>query len=190
MDKNKITFGLKNVYYAKITAEGTDGVEYGKPVPMPGGASISLPKNVEKIAIAGDDDPEYVVIYDNKGYEGDLVLYDVPDSYLTDCLGMTVDGDTVVENRKDRPSPFALLFEFDGDKKKKRHVLYRCMGEKPDIASQTNGNGVNPNQVTLKLSATPAKNTGDIKRTCLQSENEVYNKWFDAVQVSGTSTAE
>ena len=189
MDKkvNKITYGLKNVYYAPITSEDANGVEYGTPVRLPGAASISLPKNVDKILIAADDDPEYATLVDNKGYDGDLSLYNVPDSYLTDCLGMTIDSDTIVENRDDKPKPFALMFEFDGDALKKRHVLYRCMGIKPDVASQTKGDGTTANQVTLSISATPAKDTGDIKRTCKQGDSEVYTKWFTAVQTSGSA---
>lgn len=191
MPKNKITYGLKNVYYVPITEESdVTGIKvtYGTPVNMPGAASISLPKNAEKILIAADDDPEYATVYDNKGYEGDYVGYDVPDSFLTDCLGMKIDGDTIVENKDDKPKPFAFLFEFDGDKLKKRHILYRCTATNPDIASQTKGNGVTANQVTLKLSATPAKDTGDIKRTCMQSESEVYTKWFESVPLSGGTT--
>lgn len=184
---NKITYGLKNVYYAPITKEDAESVTYTSPVRLPGAASISLPKNVDKILIAADDDPEYATLVDNKGYDGDLTLYDVPDSYLTDCLGMTVDGDTIVENKDDAPKPFALLFEFSGDALKKRHVLYRCMGTKPDVASQTKGDGIQANQVTLSISATPAKDTGDIKRTCRQSENAVYTKWFEEVQTSGNA---
>ncbi len=190
MDKvNKITYGLKNVYYAPITSEDVDKVEYGTPVRMPGAASISLPKNVEKILIPADDDPEYATVVDNKGYDGDLTLYDVPESYLVDCLGMKVEGDTVVENKDDKPKPFALLFEFDGDALKKRHVLYRCMGTKPDIASQTKGDGTTANQVALSVSATPAKDTGNIKRTCKQSDSTVYTNWFTTVQTSGTADA-
>lgn len=189
MDKtNKVTYGLKNVYYAPITSEDATKVEYGTPVRLPGAGSISLPKNVDKILIPADDDPEYAIIYDNKGYEGDLVLYDVPDSYLTDCLGMKVEGDTVVENKDDRPKPFALLFEFDGDALKKRHVLYRCIGIKPDVASQTKGGGITANQVSLGISATPAKDTGNIKRTCKQSDSDVYTNWFTTVQTTGTAS--
>lgn len=189
MDKNnKITYGLKNVYYATVTeTQADDGitVKYATPVRMPGAASLSMPKSSEKTAIAADDDSEYAVVYENKGYEGEVVLYNVPDSYLTDCLGMRVEGDTIVENKEDTPSPHALLFEFDGDVQKRRHIFYRCMATNPDIASQTKGNGINVNQVTLKLTASPAKDTGDIKRTCKQSDSEVYTKWFTAVQTSG-----
>lgn len=183
---NKITYGLSNVYYAPITKEDATGVEYDKPTELPGAASISMSKNVDKILIAADDDPEYATLVDNKGYDGDLTLYNVPDSFLTECLGMKVDGDTIVENKDDTPTPFALLFEFAGDKLKKRHVLYRCTGTKPDITSQTKGDGTAANQLTLSISATPAKDTGDIKRTCRESDSGVYTKWFTEVQTTGS----
>ena len=189
--ENKINYGLKNVYYAVVTETATDEgvtVEYGTPVRLPGAASMSMPKTAEKVAVAADDDPEYAIVYDNKGYDGEVVLYNVPDSYLTDCLGMKVEGDTIVENKDDIPTPHALLFEFDGDVAKKRHVFYRCMGTNPDVVSQSKGNGTTANQVTLKMSATPAKDTGNIKRTCKQSDSEVYSKWFTTVQVSGGQT--
>jgi phi13 family phage major tail protein len=179
--KNKITYGLKNVHYAKILSENVDGVEYSTPVRMPGAAQISLTKSLERTPIAADDDPEYAVIYDNKGYDGDIQLYDVPDSFLIDCLGMSMDGDTIVENTDDRATPFALLFEFNGDAKKRRYVMYRCMGENPDVESQTKGGGSNANTVSLKLTSSPAKDTGDIKRTANESDGEVYTGWFDSV---------
>lgn len=189
--KNKITFGLKNVHYAPVTESVEDTgikVTYGTPVRMPGAAAISLPRNAEKTVIAADDDPEYAVVYDNKGYDGDLELYDVPDSYLTDCLGMKIDGETIVENIEDRPVPHALLFEFNGDAAKKRHVLYRCMGNNPDIVSQTKGDGTTANRVTLKITATAAKDTGNIKRTCMESDSDVYKKWYESVPLSGGTT--
>lgn len=191
--ENKINYGLKNIYYAKITETQTENgveVEYATPVRMPGAASMSMPKNAEKVVIPADDDPEYAIIYNNKGYDGDVVLYNVPDSYLTDCLGMKIDGDTIVENKDDKPSPHALLFEFDGDKKKKRHIFYRCMGANPDVVSTSKGDGTTANQVTLKITATPAKDTGDIKRTCKEGESDVYKNWFTKVQTSGTATGE
>lgn len=180
--KNKVTYGLKNVYYAPITAEDETKVEYGTPVRMPGAGSISLPKNVEKILIPADDDPEYATIVDNKGYDGDLTLYDVPDSYLEDCLGMTItETGIVIENKDDKPKPFALMFEFNGDALKKRHVLYRCMGTKPDITSQTKGDGTTANNVTLPITATPAKDTGDIKASCNEDDTANYTTWFTMV---------
>ena len=193
MDKtNKITYGFKKLYYATVSeVQGESGVavEYGTPVLMPGASSINLSALVDKILIPADDDPEYATLYDNKGYEGDVVIYNVPDSFLTDCLGMTIDGDTVVENKDGKPTPFALLFEFSGDVHVKRHVMYRCTASKPAVASQTKGDGTTANQVTMTITATPAKDTGNIKRTCGKAESEVYTKWYTTVPLSGGTAA-
>ena len=186
--KNKVTFGLKNVYYSKITeTNGANGVEveYATPISMPGGASMSMPKNAERVAIAADDDPEYAVFYNNKGYDGNIVLYDVPDSFYTDCLGETSDGNTMVENKDAQPSPFALLFEFSGDKHSTKHVFYRCLATQPDVASETKGESITANQITLNIKATPALDTGNIKRKCSDMESDTYRNWYKSVPVSG-----
>ena len=191
--KNKINYGLKNLYYAAVTETVTDTgvtVAYATPVRMPGGSSVNFSALVEKIAIAADDDPEYATAYDNKGYEGDTVLYDVPDSFLTDCLGFEIDGVTVVEKDDAKPSPFAFLFEFDGDATKTRHVMYRCTATKPAVASTTKGNGLTANNVTLTLTASKAKDTGHIKRSVKAADGgTVYEDWFKSVCLNGGSAS-
>lgn len=182
--KNKITYGFNNVHYAKITEKETASgitVEYADPVRINGSVSANLSKTITKTAVAADDDANYAELIDNKGYDGDIVFLDVPDSFLTDCLGMKKDGETIVENKEDKPSPFALLFEIAGDVLKRRRVLYRCTANNPSIATQTKGDGTTANNVTLTISATAAKDTGDIQRMCSESDETIYTDWYKAV---------
>lgn len=182
--ENKINYGLKNCYYAKVT--NTDGtITYGTPVALPGAINISLKKNFERTPVAADDDPEYAVVTENKGYEGDLELTNIPQSFYTDCLGMTVDGSTIIEKDSDRPSYFALLFEFDGDVKKRRHVLYNCLATPNDIESGTKGDKAEAKTKKITITATKAKDTGIIKRSTTTNDGTVYESWFTEVQTSG-----
>ena len=186
---NKITYGLKNVYYSVITESITEGelsVTYATPVAIPGAVNMSVKANTEKTAVAADDDPEYAVIYDNKGYDGELEAEVLPDSFYTDVLKSTADTNSVIfENKDDKPVNIALLFEFSGDKHKVRHVLYNCSVTKPDIESSTTGDKTEPKTVKLSFSASPAKDTGDIKAKCPQG-NTKYESWFTQVYKKAT----
>ena len=79
---NKIKYGLRNVYYATVTA----GV-YGTPVAMPGAKAISLSAKGDKLEVYADD-VLYVSETANNGYEGDLEITDIPKSFITDILGL------------------------------------------------------------------------------------------------------
>lgn len=64
----------------------------------------------------------------------------------------------LVENANVETANFALLFEFDGDKKKIRHVLYNCSASRPSIESATNEDEIEGQTETLALTATPLAN--------------------------------
>ncbi len=183
--ENKINYGLKKVYYAKITEESETGTEYATPVAIPGAVNASLKKNYERTAIPADDDPEYAVAVDNKGYDGEFEFTNLPQSFYTDCLGFEVDESTIKESADGKPCPFALLFEMDGDQQKRRHVFYRCMATPPDLDTATKGDRMEAKTTKISISATPAKDTRIIKRTTITEDGQVYSKWFETVQTSG-----
>ena len=182
--KNKVTYGFKNVHYAVVTENATEegvSVSYGPPVKMPGGVSANLSKTITNTPISADDDAEYASITDNKGYDGDIVLLDVPDNFLVDCLGMKkLEDGSIVENESDKPKPFALLFEISGDAQKRRRCFYRCKATNPTVTTQTKGDGTTANNVTLTVSARPAKDTGNIQKICPESSQN-YENFYEAV---------
>ena len=121
--KNKVKFNICNVHYAivRLNIDGT--ATFDTPVPMPGAVSISLDPNGEPNNFYADG-YAYYTISNNMGYEGDLELALIPESFRRDVLKETIDSNGVlIESSNVETENFALLFEFDGDVRKIRHVM-------------------------------------------------------------------
>ena len=179
--KNKVKFNICNVHYAPITKAEDGSVTFDTPVAMPGAVSISLDPTGEPESFYADG-VEYYVINNNQGYDGDLELAMIPESFRTDILKEEQDANKVlVENSNSETGSFALLFEFDGDVRKIRHVLYNCSASRPSIESKTNEDEKEVQTETLTVKARPLA-SGYVKAKTGDSTTEaVYNDWYKSV---------
>ena len=179
--KNKIKFNIRNVHYAKLTVSETGEVTFAKPVPMPGAVSLSLDPTGEPSVFYADG-YAYYTISNNQGYEGDLELALVPESFRTDILKETMDSNSVlIEDATVETEKFALLFEFDGDVKKIRHVLYNCIASRPTIESSTKEDEIEVKTETLSITASPLSGGYVKARTSDTTTEEAYEGWYQAV---------
>ena len=185
---NKVKYGLKNVHVAPLNEDASGNVSFGTPRRIPGAVNLSLPPVGEKTAFYADD-VEYYTAIQNAGYEGTVEIAIVPDWYKTQYLNDTEDENGVfIEDANKQPKRHALMFEFDGDKKKTRHVLYNCKASRPTIEGGTKTNTVEPKTETLNIVAKPLED-GIVKaRTGAKTSAETYNGWYDNVY-GQTSTA-
>ncbi len=181
MSKNKVKFNLKNAHYAMLSIAADGTVSYGTPVALPGAVSISLDANGEPENFYADG-VAYYVINNNMGYDGDLELAIIPESFRVDALNETLDDNNVlVENANTELNSFALLFEFDGDVRHIRHVLYNCSASRPGIEGQTNEESRQVQTETLTIKATPLA-SGVVKaKTGDTTDSSTYNNWYNAV---------
>ena len=179
--KNKVKFNICNVHYALITVDEDGDVTFGTPVAMPGAVSLSLEPNGEPSNFYADG-YAYYTISNNMGYEGDLELAMVPESFRTDVLKESLDDNSVlVESANVETANFALLFEFDGDVKKIRHVLYNCSAARPNIESTTNEEEIEVQTETLAITAAPLANGYVKARTGDSTTDTVYTGWYTSV---------
>ena len=190
---NKIKYNLKNVHAAVLTETTTSTgttYSYDTPEPIPGAVSISLDAE-------GDSSPFYAdgIVYfrsaTNNGYKGELELALIPEWFRTDILQETVDNKGVLLEHSNvaESVKFALLFEFDGDVKCIRHVLYCCSAARPSIESETKEDNIEPGTEKLSITADP-RSDGLVKaRTGDTTDATTYAGWYSAVYAStGTSS--
>ena len=181
MANNKVKYNLKNAHYAMLHIAQDGTVSYGTPVAIPGAVSISLDANGEPENFYADG-IAYYVINNNMGYDGDLELAMIPESFRVDALNETLDDNNVlIENANTELNSFALLFEFDGDVKHIRHVLYNCSASRPGIEGKTNEESREVQTETLTIKATPLA-SGVVKaKTGNTTNSTVYQNWYSSV---------
>ena len=185
---NKVKYNLKNAHYAVLKGEEDGKFTYETPVKIPGAVSISMAAqgNIKKFHADG------IVYYQtasNNGYEGDLEMALVPESFRVDVLGETLDNNKVlIESTDAKAKTFALLFEFDGDSKGIRHVMYCCTATRPSVESKTKEEEVDPVTEKLTISAAP-RSDGKIKaKTGDEVDEATYNGWYQTVYETKTVT--
>ena len=181
---NKVKDNLKNVHAAKLTKTEDGEYTYETPKAIPGAVSISLDAE-------GDSSPFYAdgIVYfrstANNGYSGDLEIALIPEWFRTEILrealdknGVLVESATVTEMEK-----FALLFEFDGDVRCIRHVLYNCSASRPSIESETKEDAIEPGTEKLSLTADPREDGLVKSRTGDATDETTYGNWYKNVYI-------
>lgn len=185
---NKIKYGLSRVYYALATINSSTGTAtYDEPVALPGAVSLSMDPSGESNKFYADNIP-YAVFAANAGYEGELELALIPDSFRQDVLGEVVDNTSKIQLEKATATtqPFALIFQFEGDEDATRHVFYNCTAARPNVGSKTTEESVEVQTETINITCGSIFNTvvdDNIVKGKISDKNEAaYTSWFTAVQ--------
>ena len=190
MEKNKVKFGLNRVHWAKILSYDEDGMPvYAAPVRLPGAVSLSIDASGENEPFFADN-CVYYMCNNNSGYEGDLEIALVTTDFATEILGQKLDSKGVlVESNDVEVAEFALFFEFEGDKHKIRHVMYRCSVARPATESATTEDSKEVKTESLSLTASALENGLVKSKSCEATDKTVYDNWYKSVYIPTFTTA-
>ena len=180
---NKVKYGLRNVFYSKMTIGENNAVTYATPVAIPGAVNLSLSPSGDSSDFYADDSI-YFQDNANQGYEGDLEIALIPDSFLEDILGCSIDENgAIVESADAVASSFALAFEVQGDQRNRRTWLYNCTATRPNQEAATAEASKTPTTDTLTLRVMPRLSDKKVKVTMTKSDTNAtaFESFFDEV---------
>lgn len=182
-EKNKVKFGLSNVHVAKITKGEGGTITYGTPFKIPGAVNLSLDAE-------GDNEPfyadnmKYYESYANNGYSGELEIAKIPDEFLKEILGQTIDSaGGVLETINDVISPFAFMYQIEGDETGTRFCYYNTTVSRPSTEASTTEDTKTPNTDTLSITTSAREDNGQVRyKLALSGTNKTeYDAFFDEV---------
>lgn len=185
---NRIKYGLKNVHYAVATIGSDGSATFGTPVPIPGAVSLSLEPQGDTNKFYADN-IVYFTTTSNAGYEGDLEVAVIPDSFKRDVLKEDVDAKGVqYEDVGAETVAFALMFQVEGDAKATRHVFYNNVANRANEGGSTKEDATEPQTETLAVTSASIYVPGldkDIAKakTTPDTDGTVYDDWFKEVYI-------
>ena len=183
---NKIKYGISNVYYAIATIATDHTATYATPKAFPGAVSLSLEPQGEATPFYADN-IQYWISNGNNGYQGDLEMAIATDDFKKDILNYITDGKTVlVEDMDAATVHFALLFQFEGDDKATKHILYNCTATRPNVGGTTKNETIEPQTESITITASSIYSSALGKEVVKaeangDSDSTTYNGWTSAV---------
>lgn len=184
---NKIRYGLKNVYYAVATIGADNSATYETPVAFPGAVSLSLSAEGETSNFYADN-IAYYVSNSNNGYSGSLEMAMITDEFAADILGEVQNATSGLkyEVQDAEPVHFALMFQFEGDAKATRHVIYNCVATRPDVSGSTKEETIDPQTETVDIVATSvyvSAISANVVKARAEEGAAAYSSFFTSVQL-------
>ena len=174
---DKVKYGIKNVHYALKTTSG-----YSTPVSMPGAVSLSMSPNGD-MEIFHADDINYFVTLANNGFDINLEVAYVPETFNQDIMGMKADAGSKVlyEDANVQPKAFALLFEEEGDADGTKYVIYNCVANRPSRQLATKENSINPQTQSLAIQSSPESSGETFAMTKSDTTTAALSGWYSSV---------
>ena len=181
--KNKVKFGLSNVFIAKILTNSSTGVTYDTPFKLPGAVNLTLDPEGESADFYGDN-TKYFSESANQGYSGSLEIAMINDEFRTQILGEKTDSNgALIESTDDTISDFALGFQINGDKSNRKFWFYNVSAQRPSTSGKTIEASKEPTTDTLNITANARISDNKVKVFMEETADNkaVYASFFESV---------
>ena len=184
MAKNNIvSFGLRNVHYAKATQSDTGSWTFATPVAFPGAQEFTSDIIGGSTTVRADD---IVVaqLNQNGGRTLTLKVTEVPVDFKKDILGYkeTAEGN-LVEITNAPVVTFALGVEFQGDVKARRVWYFLCTVTPVSDGTKSKTESVEANATTLTITVRPIEANDDnlVNQITASKGDANYDTFFATV---------
>lgn len=178
--ENKVQYNLKNVHFHPLTGFEAEVPQYAEKIANPGAVSYSLsPQGNTTVFYA--DGVAYYTSTANNGYSGDLEAAKFVDKVRTEIFEEQLDetAKVYIEDAMKKGKAFGMTFEFDGDQKAVRHVLYNCKATRPNIEGATTTDSIEVKTEKITITVSPLPNGLVKARTGPETTKEVYDEWHN-----------
>lgn len=176
--KNKIRYGLSNVHVGKVTFEnGTP--TFGAPKAYPGAVNITMDPEGDSTPFYADN-MVYYLHNDNNGYTGDFEMAYLYDWFETEYLGSKTSNEgMIIETADVKPSNMYIMFQFEGDVKATKHILYNVTAGRPSLEGSTKEDTTTPITTTIPYTAIPLQTAvGNIVKGKVPASASNYDDFF------------
>lgn len=160
MAKNKVRFGLKNVHFCTYEVADDGTVTLGSPYHLPGSTELSLEAQSESADFYADD-VKYWSGYSDNGYEGSLTNANFPDDFKTTFMNyVQLDDGGIGQIKGMKNKNVCIMFEGDGDKEKRRGILYNVALGQINRTYATVEESIEPQTAELEFTVNGDNGTG------------------------------
>lgn len=114
------------------------------------------------------------------------------DWFETEYLGYEISGDgLIVEKADSKPQPFYMMFQFEGDVKATKHILYNVLASRPSLEGGTTEDTVEPDTTTIPITVTPVETEiGNIVKSRCIAGTEKYDTFYTVAPTVPTAKTE
>ena len=177
MAENKVKFGVSNLHFGTYNVSDAGVVTLGTPFHLPGTTEIKMDAESEENKFYADN-VVYWSGYSDNGYSGEITNALFTDEFKKQFMNyVELDDGGLAQIKGQQNKNVYIMFESDGDKEKRRGILYNCSLGQISREYATTDDKTEPQTATLPFTVNGDNGTG-IVRVSYKPADSAYDTLF------------